>query len=303
MGIIKYNQISWDQCGDVQFRIPLKEHTTFRIGGDCDVMLSPRTEEEVVRALTILREHKIRHMILGNGSNVLFDDKGYRGVIVKLDKNLSKIRIVGRSVDAQAGALLSVTAKTSMEQNLTGMEFASGIPGSIGGAIFMNAGAYGSEIADIFVSAKIIDENLEIREVGPDEIAFGYRKSAIQAREWVVLSSKFFLREGDPAEISRQFEDFTHRRVSKQPLNFPSAGSTFKRPEGGFASKMIDDAGLRGLRCRGAAVSEKHCGFIVNDREATAQDVRELIEMIRERVYEKFGVYLEPEVRVIGEKE
>lgn len=279
----------------------MKKHTTFRIGGPADIFAVPDTEEKAAEIIRICRAHHVPFYVLGNGSNLLVSDEGYRGVIVQIYKNLSKITTDGDTITVQAGAMLSVTAKKALAASLTGLEFASGIPGTVGGAVVMNAGAYGGEMKDVTVSVTVIGQNGEIREVPAEEMEFGYRKSAVSKYGWIVLGAKLRLRPGKEEEIRARMEELKQMRVTKQPLDLPSAGSTFKRPEGYFAGKLIMDAGLRGFSVGGAQVSEKHCGFVVNTGNATAADVRQLIAEVSERVEKQFGVRLEPEIRMLGE--
>lgn len=290
-----------DGFGEVFFNTPMKNHTTFKIGGPCEALIMPHSVEELIKALQLLKDRNIPHMVMGNGSNLLFSDSGYRGVIVKLDSNFAKILVQGNIVEASSGALLSSVSRQAMDKNLTGLEFASGIPGSIGGAIYMNAGAYGSEIKDVLESAMVLDENLEIRELSNADLKFKYRSSLIQQKDFIVLSAKFNLKEGDPDKIKELFEDLTYRRVSKQPLEYPSAGSTFKRPKEGYASKLIDEVGLRGFRYHNAMISDKHCGFIINCGGATCNDILYLIDVVQKKVYQERNILLEPEVRIIGD--
>lgn len=279
----------------------MKKHTTFRIGGPADVFAVPDTEEKAARIISICRENHVPFYVLGNGSNLLVSDEGYRGVIVQIYKNLSGITAEGDILTVQAGAMLSVAAKRALALSLTGLEFASGIPGTVGGAVMMNAGAYGGEMKDVILSATVLEQDGTVREVSAEELEFGYRKSAVLKYGWIVLGAKFRLRPGNAEEIRARMEELKEMRVSKQPLDLPSAGSTFKRPEGYFAGKLIMDAGLRGFTVGGAQVSKKHCGFVVNTGNATAADVRRLIAEVSERVEKQFGVRLEPEIRMLGE--
>ncbi len=279
----------------------MKNHTTFRIGGPADLFAAPVTVESAAEVVRICREHHVPFYVIGNGSNLLVSDKGYRGLILQLYRNLSEIRVEGEEILVQAGAMLSVIAKRALEHGLTGFEFASGIPGTIGGAAVMNAGAYGKEMKDVLTQVTVLTQENTLLTVPAQELVLGYRHSIIPERGWIVLEAKLKLKKGDREEIRRQMEELKEKRVSKQPLEFPSAGSTFKRPEGYFAGKLIMDAGLRGFSVGGAQVSEKHCGFVVNRGDATAEDVRKLMRLVSERVREQFGVELEPEVRMLGE--
>ncbi|MCD8011808.1 MAG: UDP-N-acetylmuramate dehydrogenase [Lachnospiraceae bacterium] len=280
----------------------MKKHTTFRIGGPTDYFAAPTTVEGVCGIVRLCRRLGYPFTVIGNGSNLLVSDQGYRGVMLQLYKNVSKITVDRDScgISAEAGAMLSVIAKRAMEAGLTGLEFASGIPGTLGGAVVMNAGAYGGEMKDVLVSATVLTVEGEICEIPASELALGYRRSAVPGNSWIVLGAALALREGDQKQIRNRMEELKAQRISKQPLDVPSAGSTFKRPEGYFAGKLIMDAGLRGYRVGGAQVSEKHCGFVVNCGDATAADVRQLIADVQERVRERFGVTLEPEIKMIG---
>ena len=249
----------------------------------------------------ICKEEKLPYFVLGNGSNLLVSDKGYRGVVIQLWKNFSDITVKDCCIQAKAGALLSKVAAEALEAGLTGMEFASGIPGTIGGAAFMNAGAYGGEMKDIIKSVKVLDTQGEVRILPKEELKMGYRTSIVKEKGYTVLSVELELAKGNQEEIRNTMEDLKERRTSKQPLEMPSAGSTFKRPEGYFAGKLIMDSGLRGFSVGGAQVSEKHCGFVVNKGGATAMDVLNLIREVQRRVKEQFGVELETEVRFLGE--
>ena len=280
---------------------PMSRHTTFEIGGPADVMVAPFTSEQVVRALAVCRGAGAPMLVVGRGSDLLVGDRGIRGVVVLLAENYAGIEVDGCRLRAQAGALLSEVARTAARQSLTGMEPLSGIPGSVGGACFMNAGAYGGETAAVLESVRVVNDAGVVRELGVDELAMGYRSSRIAKEGLVVLDAVFSLEPGDRGEIEAAMADFQARREEKQPLELPSAGSTFKRPEGYFAGKLIMDSGLRGARVGGAQVSEKHCGFVVNAGGATAADVLGLIRHVQDTVEARFGVRLEPEVRLVGE--
>ncbi len=288
--------------GTVLYDEPMKYHTTFKIGGPVDAMVLPTTEEEILKTVIAVREVGLPLMILGNGSNLLVKDKGIRGVVLKLEKNYSAIDIQNTTIRVQAGALLSTVAKKAIKAELTGMEEVSGIPGAIGGAVTMNAGAYGGEMKDFVTSVRVIDRSNRIVEIPNEDMAFRYRNSRVQDEGLIVLSATLSLKKGDPAEIAEKYDDFTDRRTSKQPLEYASAGSTFKRPEGYFAGKLIDDCGLRGFSYHDAQVSEKHCGFVINRGEATYEDVVTLIRTIQDKVFETYKVTLEPEVRIVGDE-
>ena len=286
---------------NVKQQEPMSRHTTFRIGGPADFYLCPHSTNEVQEIVEICKEEKLPYFVLGNGSNLLVSAKGYRGVVIQLWKNFSDITVKDCCIQAKAGALLSKVAAEALEAGLTGMEFASGIPGTIGGAAFMNAGAYGGEMKDIIKSVKVLDTQGEVRVLPKEELKMGYRTSIVKEKGYTVLSVELELTRGNQEEIRNTMEDLKERRTSKQPLEMPSAGSTFKRPEGYFAGKLIMDSGLRGFSVGGAQVSEKHCGFVVNKGGATAMDVLNLIREVQRRVKEQFGVDLETEVRFLGE--
>lgn len=278
---------------------PMKKHTTFRIGGPADVYVEPAMSE-VVNLINLLRNQQIPFMVIGNGSNLLVSDEGIEGVVVSLGKNAGNITIDGDIVTAQAGALLSSVANKAAEAGLTGLEFASGIPGSIGGAVYMNAGAYGGEIKDVLISVDVLTADYKFVEMQPEELDMSYRHSLLMENGGIVLGARLKLEHGDKDAIIEKIASIRTQRQEKQPLNFPSAGSTFKRPEGFFAGKLIDDAGLRGYAVGGAQVSEKHCGFVVNKGDATAADVLQLMRDVDSKVFELFGVHLTPEVRIVG---
>ena len=285
----------------ILFHEPMSRHTTFRVGGEAECLIMVHREAELVKLVRYLHQIEEEYFILGNGSNLLVGDKGYRGVVLKLDGPMEEIKTEGTLVRAGAGALLSTVAAKAKDRNLSGMEFAAGIPGSIGGAVVMNARAYGGEMKQIVVSVRGMDEEGEILTLDNETMEFGYRSSAVRNRPIVVLEVTLRLTEGRREEIGAKMEELAGLRRSKQPLEYPSAGSTFKRPEGYYAGKLIMDAGMRGYRIGGAQVSEKHCGFIVNTGSATAADIRELIEEVQERVQERFHVTLEPEVVFLGD--
>lgn len=282
---------------------PMKKHTTFRVGGPADLLVCPKTATEIAEILKLCRAAGVPYFIIGNGSNLLVSDAGYRGVILKIFKNMNEIRVDGNRIYADAGALLSTVSRKAMEAGLAGMEFASGIPGTLGGACVMNAGAYGGEMKDILESVKVLTDQGEIRTLSVKELELGYRYSVIKDRGDIVLEAVLHLQEGDREQIAARMQELKEKRVEKQPLEYPSAGSTFKRPEGYFAGKLIQDAGLRGYRVGGAQVSEKHCGFVINTGDATAADVMELIRNVQDKVYETFQVRMEPEVKFLGEFE
>ncbi|MBQ1172429.1 MAG: UDP-N-acetylmuramate dehydrogenase [Lachnospiraceae bacterium] len=280
---------------------PMDKHTTFRVGGSADCFVEIGTVEELSAIIRYLKQTERNYIVLGNGSNVLVGDKGFRGVILHMGNRFSNIIVNGTTIKAQAGAMLAVVAKTAAKHSLTGLEFAAGIPGTIGGAIVMNAGAYDGEMKQVVRSVTVLSEAGEVMVLSNETMNFGYRTSVIKNRPFIVLETELVLQEGDTSAIQEKMADFNEKRRSKQPLEFPSAGSTFKRPEGQFAGKLIMDAGLRGFRIGGAQVSEKHCGFIINKGNATAADISELMDEVTEKVKERFFVTLEPEVIRIGE--
>lgn len=279
---------------------PMSKHTTFRIGGKADLFVSA-DEKSLPQLLKEAADEKIPVTIIGNGSNLLVGDGGIRGIVIEIGKGMDKIEISDNIMTVGAGTLLSKAANTAAEHGLSGMEFAAGIPGSVGGAVVMNAGAYGGEMKDIIMDVDVITREGEYRRLTLEELELSYRHSCIIENEYIVVRARLMLQEKDEAQIRLVMEDLKNRRIEKQPLNFPSAGSTFKRPEGYFAGKLIMDAGLRGYSVGGAQVSEKHCGFVVNKGGATASDVVKLMNDVRDKVMEEFGVELEPEVKMIGE--
>ena len=279
---------------------PMKQHTTFRIGGAADFFVSPQTTDQIKNIIDLCKSEAMPWYVIGNGSNLLVSDRGFRGVIIQLFKNFSDLRVEGDRLYVQAGTLLSRTAKKALEASLTVFEFAAGIPGTIGGALVMNAGAYGGEMKDVVRLVQVMCEDGSFREYTGAEMEFGYRTSRVLHEKSVALEAVLELTPGDPTAIQNRMEELKEARITKQPLNYASAGSTFKRPEGYFAGKLIQDAGLSGFSVGDAQVSEKHCGFVINRGEATAADVADLIRKVQEQVYEKFQVKLEPEVRMLG---
>lgn len=280
---------------------PMSRHTTFRIGGPADYFVTVSRVEEIREIIGICRRNATAYYIIGNGSDLLVGDKGYRGVIIQIFKRMNDIRVEGERIFVQAGALLSKTAAAACEASLTGMEFASGIPGTMGGALRMNAGAYGGEMSQIVESADILTVDGEVKTLSVEELGMGYRTSVISRNDFVALGAVLKLAKGDRVAIRARMEELKEKRIAKQPLEYGSAGSTFKRPEGYFAGKLIEDAGLCGYRVGDAQVSEKHCGFVINRGSATAAEVARLMEDVADRVEEKFGVRLQPEVKKIGE--
>ena len=280
---------------------PMRKHTTFRIGGNADIFVRPESKEQIAEILRLCRKQDVPYFILGNGSNLLVGDRGFRGVVINIMDNMNDIKVDGGIIKAQAGAMLIKVSRAARDNSLTGLEFVSGIPGTIGGAIYMNAGAYGGEMKDVVTQVTAMDAEGEIYTFGTDELEFSYRHSVIQQRDLIVLDVTMKLAAGDQKIIDDRMSELAVARRTKQPLEYPSAGSTFKRPEGYFAGKLIMDAGLRGYRVGDAQVSEKHCGFVVNRGNATADDVIKLIDDVKAKVSEEYDVVLEPEVRMIGE--
>ena len=281
---------------------PMSRHTTFRVGGPADFFVTPKAKEEVRDVIRICKEAGMPYYIIGNGSNLLVSDAGYRGVIVQIYKEMNEVKVEGDLVKAQAGALLSGIAAKALGTELSGFEFASGIPGTIGGACVMNAGAYGGEMKDVLESVTVLTGEGKIIELGRNELELGYRTSVIAKKGYIVLGAALKLECGDGEKIKTYMDELKEKRVTKQPLEYPSAGSTFKRPEGYFAGKLIEDAGLRGFQVGGAQVSEKHCGFVINRDHATAADIMELMRQVQIRVKENSGVDLEPEVKRLGDE-
>lgn len=282
------------------FDEPMKNHTSFKIGGPADLFFVPKSIDHIEEMLNYLKIEKIQYYIIGNGSNLLVKDKGYRGVIIQVSKNLSQYKIVDNEVYAEAGILLTRLARGICAASLEGFEFASGIPGTLGGAVYMNAGAYGGEIKDVLVEATVLTRDGKIKMLTNEALDLSYRYSSLQIEKDIVLSVKLNLNKGVPQKIKTLMTELNKRRSDKQPIEKPSAGSTFKRPVGYYAGKLIMDAGLRGYQIGGARVSNKHCGFIINTGNATCEDVIALINHIQEQVKVQFGVQLEPEVRMIG---
>lgn len=290
--------------GQLRVDEPMKTHTTFRIGGPARFYALPQTEEQLAEIVKVCNRCEIPFFILGNGSNLLVGDQGFDGVVIEIKDKFAFCQMEEKesfvSVKAGAGIMLSKLAREVANQSLEGFEFAAGIPGTLGGAVAMNAGAYGGEIKDHIVSAKVMTRDGDVMELSKEELELGYRRSIITKKEYIVLEATFEFSHGNKDDIMAMIKDFNGRRREKQPLEYPSAGSTFKRPEGYFAGKLIQDAGLRGFRVGDVMVSEKHCGFVVNVGAGTAAQVKELIEKVSEKVEAEFGVKLEPEVRFIG---
>lgn len=278
----------------------MSKHTTFKIGGNVDFLVLPKNINEIKDLISFLEEEKIKYYIMGNGSNLLVSDNGFKGVIIKLFKNFNNIELNGNIIKAQAGATLSAISRFALENSLSGIEFASGIPGTIGGGICMNAGAYGGELKDVILNITIL-KNGKIEKLENFECQFEYRNSKILKERLLVLEAELILKNGEKNEILAKMKEFNKTRNEKQPIEYPSAGSTFKRPKDNFAGKLIMEAGLSGKFVGGAYISEKHCGFIVNKGGATCEDVLALSNMACEEVFSKFGIQLEKEIRLIGE--
>jgi UDP-N-acetylmuramate dehydrogenase len=280
----------------------MKKHTSFKIGGPADIMILPRTIEEITSILKYCKDNNITYYIIGNGSNILVRHKGIRGVVIKIADNFNDVVVRGTKIKAKSGVLLSRLSKLIMEESLEGFEFASGIPGTLGGAVAMNAGAYGGEMKDVVIGASVLDNEGKIIYLNKEQLKLGYRKSIIQEKNYIVLEVDMELNKGDYEKIKGITHDLTKRRTSKQPLHLPSAGSTFKRPVGQYAGKLIEDSGLKGVRVGNAQVSDMHCGFVVNLGNATYEDVYNLIKLVQKVVKDKFDIELETEVKIIGEE-
>lgn len=282
--------------------VSMKDHTTMKVGGKVDLMIEPSSISILRESLSLLNSADIPYMVIGNGSNTIFTDQGYNGVIIKIGSKLAKVEIKDNTIIAMAGASLAAVANKAMEISLTGLEFASGIPGSIGGAVFMNAGAYGGEMSQVVVETLSINKKGEFVTLSGEDNKFSYRHSKMQEDELICVQVVLELKKGHKSEILAMMKDLNSRRRDKQPLELPSAGSVFKRPPNNFAGKLIEDCGLRGTKIGGAQVSEKHCGFIVNTGNATASDVINLIKYVQDTVFKNTGILLELEVKIIGGK-
>ncbi len=300
----KLIQELWEVLGEdgLLLQEPMQEHTTFRTGGPADYFLMPKNGEELRDSIKILKKYDIPYLIVGNGSNLLVRDKGIRGAVIQIYQKMADIIVDGEYIEAQSGALLSAVAAKAADASLTGLEFASGIPGTIGGAAVMNAGAYGGEMKDVLVSVDVLTKELEKKTIPVEELDLGYRHSIIPKEGYIVLGARLRLKQGDETAIRSRVAELAEQRREKQPLQYPSAGSTFKRPTGHFAGKLVQDAGLKGKTIGGAQVSEKHSGFLINIGNATAQDVLDLIAFCQKEVKEQFGVTLETEVKIVGEE-
>lgn len=296
------NMLKDKSFGEILYEEEMKNHTSFRIGGPVDVMIIPTSEREIIDAISFLRVNKIDFITMGNGSNMLVRDGGIRGVVVKIAEGFKEMKVDGEKIYCEAGALLSKISSLALENSLKSFEFASGIPGTIGGAMAMNAGAYGGEMKDIVLKVRAIDKKGEVHEYTNEEMNFRYRNSRVLDEDLIVIGVELGLEKGNYQAIKDNIDDVTYKRTSKQPLEYPSGGSTFKRPEGYYAGKLIDDAGLRGLRYKGAMVSEKHCGFVINIEDAKCSDVIHLIDVVKKIVRDKFDVELEREIKLIGDE-
>lgn len=277
----------------------MAKHCTFRCGGEAEIYIVPGTVEELVQVIAVCKESDYPYMVIGNGSNILVRDEGYKGAIIEINNRISSIDVIGEDIVADAGAKLSAVAIAAYENDLAGFEFAHGIPGNVGGAVVMNAGAYGGEMKDVIKWVKVLNNNNEVEKIEAEDLELGYRTSVIAKKGMVVLQMCIGLQIGSAGEIGEMMQILMEKRRFKQPLEYPSAGSTFKRPEGYFAGKLIEDAGLRGYRVGGAMVSEKHCGFVINYDNAAATDILKLIRDVQDKVKEHSGVTLEPEVKII----
>lgn len=291
-----------ENLGEFFYDEPMRNHTSFCLGGPAKLLIKPKDEETLIEILREIKKNNYNFYILGNCTNIIVKDKGFDGIIIKLKNKLKDLKKVSDTeIYAGAGVSLKKVSEFAMENSLTGLEFAHGIPGSLGGGVVMNAGAYDGEMKNVIKSVRLLDENFKVIEVSCQDMNFSYRHSLVQERDLIVLGATFSLSPGNKDDIREKYEEFDKRRADKQPLDLPSAGSTFKRPTGYFAGKLIDDSGLRGFTHNGAGISEKHCGFVVNKNNATAKDVLETIEIVQKIVHDKFGVNLEREVKIIGD--
>lgn len=282
---------------------PMAKHTTFKIGGPAQVFVTPKNIEEIQQVVLLCKAEKVPFFVLGKGSNLLVSDEGMEGVVIQLYDRFAECRVLDNHIYARAGVMLSKLGHIAYENSLTGFEFAAGIPGTLGGAVMMNAGAYGGEIKDIITSVDLMDDAGNTFTKNCEEMDFAYRHSIVEEHRYIVLGALIHLEQGKKNEIQQKMKELAEARKLKQPLEFPSAGSTFKRPEGYFAGKLIMDAGLRGYQVGGAQISEKHCGFVINKGNAKAADVLKLVDDVRKKVYDTFQVELEPEVRLVGRKQ
>ena len=287
---------------EIKIDEPMKNHITFKVGGNADIFVVPKSKQHIIDIIKVCNQNEIPLITIGNGSNIIVRDKGIRGVVMKIFNNYSKIIVENEIIRSESGAVLSKLANIALANSLSGLEFAGGIPGTIGGAVTMNAGAYGGQMKDVVLKTEAVDKTGTIRILEGDEHNFGYRESSIQKDEYVVLECTIGLYHKDYNEIKDTMDEFSRRRKEKQPLNYPSAGSVFKRPEGFFAGKLIEDCGLKGYSIGGAQISELHSGFIINNKNATSKDIMDLIKYIQTKVKEQFGIQLETEAKIIGEE-
>ena len=290
------------QPGQVLVQEPMSQHTSFHIGGPADILVIPSSVQGLLQVLELARTWQVPVTVIGNGTNLLVRDKGIRGLVIKLGNAIKEWQVESSRITFNSGLSLAMAAHVALDAGLTGMEFAAGIPGSVGGAIYMNAGAYGGEMKNIVTEVTVLDRQGQTRIIPAEEMCFGYRSSAIQGTENLILAATVQLQPGDPEKIAAKMADLAARRRDKQPLELPSAGSTFKRPAGNFAGTLIDKAGLKGFSVGDAQVSVKHAGFIVNTGHASCADVLQLITAVQEKVFASAGIHLEPEVLIIGEK-
>ncbi len=290
-----FNNIKYDE--------PMKYHTSFKVGGKADIYFEPGNVDELIKFISYLKEKNINYFLFGNGTNLLVADEGIRGAVIKLGDKMASVVIDGERIMVECGALLSAVSKIAADYSLSGLEFGNGIPGSVGGAVTMNAGAYGMEIKDVVEKVEVLDSDLKLKVLDNKQMEFGYRKSIIEKHGYIVIKSTFKLKKANTWDIKRHIDELTEKRQSKQPINLPSAGSVFKRPEGYFAGKLIEDAGLKGLTIGDAQISDKHCGFIINKGNASAKDIYNLIKHIQKTIYERFGVKLETEIKLLGKFE
>lgn len=295
----RLNQIMGEQ--EIRLLEPMASHTTFRAGGPADFYLSPTSLSQLISVVNLCREETMPYFVIGNGSNLLVSDKGYHGVMISLEKGFQECFAEGDTIRAGAGMTLYKIAREARNYSLAGFEFAAGIPGTLGGAIVMNAGAYGSEISHVLKEAKVLTPKGQVLTLSVDELEFGYRTSCILKQGYIVLEGVITLTKGDQEQIKARTEELSLLRRTKQPLEFPSAGSTFKRPPGRFAGQLIEQAGLKGLQVGGAQVSEKHGGFVINKNHATADDIMKLCQEVQKRVKDVHGIDLELEVKTLGE--
>ena len=288
-------------CENVSFNEPMKKHTTFKTGGNADIFCEPKNTDELKELIRFFRNNSVRFAVIGNGSNLLVSDKGFRGAVIRIGRHMSRIEVKGETIKSEAGALLSGVAKTALKEGLSGMERISGIPGSVGGAIYMNAGSYGSEIGNITESAAYLLPNGEIVCAKRSDLRLEYRNTSFMENNGIIVSCTLKLKYGNKDKIAAEMAEVAKKRICKQPLELPSAGSFFKRPEGHFAGKLIEDCGMKGYTVGGAKISEKHAGFIVNFNNASSADIIGVMNAVRERVFKETGIMLEPEIRFLGE--